>query len=256
MTNNGRYNTVPYKNHSNKLTPAMMDDVCELYSAGWKVVWIANKYKIDRSSVLYYAKRYNLTHGTTKIKLDNKTFQKYKYKSKQEVDKKNSMPHSIHKTYKERQADVAKRALTSLHDTECSHKYWTKRCSICKAILESDTRVNKQETYSEIDSHNACHTIVCAYQFSNKLAKLNTRQQSALYWVYNIELKLLQVKNKSNLPDRYDTNTLVVSAFTTQELCKHIFKLKNLSDDELINIAKLITNPNALARMLINLKKK
>ena len=258
MTNNGRYNKIPYKNNSNKLTPEMMDEVCSLYENGWKVTWIGNKFKVDHSSIVYYVKKYDLKKKrdvSLTEAIDIRKKYGYHLRFNRFFKNPKEMTHTIHKTYAERTHDAAQKKLTSLHDTECSHQFWIKRCSTCKAILESDSRINKMPSCIQKDIYNHFDRIVCSYANAKQLIKLNINQNgSLLFWVYTIDSKVLQLKSKTNLPDKRDTNTIVVAAFTTQELCKIILNTLNILDNTfLIELATISYKPNELANLLVKI---
>lgn len=255
MTNKIRCNKIPYKNKTNKLTPKMINTLCKLYQKGWKAKWLNKKFKVHYTSICYYIKKYDLIQKNILTSKEIKKIKsKYDYTTKQYSTPK-EMTHKINKTYTEKTYDTSVRSLTSLHDTECSHKYWIKRCSLCNAILESDMRVNKMPVFIEKDVYNKFDRIVCSYSISKLLAKNNVEQESVLYWVYHIKLDVLQLKSKQNIPDRKDKKTNVFAAFTTQELCKRI--LKNCSNNDiLLKLAKIADKPNELACLLIDILKK
>lgn len=232
-----------------------MDTLCKLYQKGWKLTWLGNKFKLHHTSVYYYVSKYNLKQNNVLTVKEIKQLQtKYGYITKYESVHK-QMTHTISKTYSERSYDISVRALTSLHDTECSHKYWIKKCSLCHAILESETRVNKAPSFIEKDIYNNFNRLVCSYSIAKELAKNKIEQESVLYWVYHTDIKLLQIKIKQNIPDKNDKKTIVISAFTTQELCKKILQICSNNND-LLTLAKISNKPNELACLLIKILKK
>ena len=268
-----RYNKIPYKNSTKKLTPEMMDEVCRIYEKGWLLTWIGKKFKIDHSSVLYYVKRYNLKqkNGVLK-KIPKKIESTYKSYKPQDVSRakilsdvsltknkyQDEMTHNVHKTYEEIIKDSKKRGSTSAHDTECSHKHWVKRCSMCRGILESDVQVNSSSLRKRKDIYNALDKYVCPYQTAMTLAKLKVRQSSIFYWVYYEEAKTLSIRSKENLPEKDDPNSIVASAFTVQELCRNLLNLPETvqTHDFLIKLAKGSSDPSYLSRLLVSSIKK
>jgi len=247
-----RSTEIPYKNRSNKLTQSMVSDLCKLYIEGCGLSWLGRKFKIDHSSIAYYVKKFNLTQNK---KLTNEEFlKKYKPNNVRNNTKQN-MTHSVYKTYQERQQDSTRKAISTLHDTECSHKYWIKRCSMCNGILESDCHINTAPELIELDVYNDFNTIVCSYKLATELKQLKVKQQSVIYWVYYIDMTLLQLKCKKNLPDKHDKSTLVFAAFSIQELFAEIFNRKTLKNAELLRLIKVSNTPDDVAQLLIDILK-
>jgi len=139
-----------------------------------------------------------------------------------------------------------------VNDDECKHKFWIKRCSMCKAILESDSQCNIKPGESLKMSYNEFDTIVCSYILSKQLKELKIKQISKLYWVEIPEMNSLFLRTHDN--SAKINNCIRASAFTSSELCRHLIRLSH--KNKKVDFKYVGTNahdPNRLARLLIKL---
>lgn len=156
-------------------------------------------------------------------------------------------------TYKEfTQADNRRNEL-STPDSECRHQYWTKKCSTCYAILESECNIRaitgdyEKVIYHEFDS------LVCTFMLSLRLQSSGVIQRSKLYWVKNTDTNSITLRAKENVTLR---GSEVASAYTSSELCKHLYRINEelLTDEIYAYIGKNANDPDRLARLLLTLK--
>lgn len=244
-----------YKHCKHKLSPTDVDELCDLYQKGWKLTWLSAKYNIDHTSVLYHVKKRKIVQEkklnscpTTHVRVSIK--QNYKL-----LNNVVTMPHNVPFTYDEIVKRSRKRERTTLHDKECPHTCWMKRCSMCKAILESDSQCNVNEFGYTRDIYNDLDKIVCSYQTSQRLTKHKVKQNSTFYWVYYEKENMLMLKTKMYIPEKTDKDVAVYAAFTVQELYAVVHSLNKqyLTNEFLLDIAMNSTDPNYIARRLLTL---
>lgn len=139
----------------------------------------------------------------------------------------------------------------TLGDPECSHRYWIQKCSICRAIMASDSQVNLQPGESLMMAYTPLDRLVCTYRLALKLQKANIVQKSKLYWMEVIEPGILTLRCKGNVMPK---GTNVASAFTSSELSRHIYRLlppHALTSSVYEYVGKNAHDPNRLARLLL-----
>jgi hypothetical protein len=140
-------------------------------------------------------------------------------------------------------------------DVECKHHYWIKRCSMCKAILESDTQHNccsgesLKISYSELDS------LVCTLRTAKELKDLGVIQKSKLYWVEQPEQKIVSVRCHENAHRM--KGMVITAAFTSSELNRQLVRLpKCYHTSQMFQyMGRQGHDPNRLARLLIKILK-
>ena len=138
-------------------------------------------------------------------------------------------------------------------DNECEHRLWVKRCSICKAILESDSKVNLKVGENSKVHYHGFDKVVCSFKLAKKIKDLNVPQKSLMYWMHNLENDYYSIRTYENVLLQGNE---VVSAFTSSELVilfnrlpKSIMKAKIY---EYIGANACI--PDRLARLYVKLK--
>lgn len=245
-----------------RLTSQEVNEMCELYVKGWKLTYLGKKFKIDHTSVMYHVKKRKLTQKKIikKYPLDiqqHECSKNNKNKVNYQKQYNDDMTHKVIFTYEELIENSRKRDISTLHDKECPHNFWIKRCSLCKAILESDSQCNVNTFGYTKDIFNEFDKLVCSYKTSERLHKIKIKQNTVLYWVYFKSLNVVSLKTKLNLPDKNDKDTIVYAAYSVQELYSIIQSLHKsiLTDSFLLNIAKHSQDPNYIARVLINATK-
>lgn len=141
-----------------------------------------------------------------------------------------------------------------IKDTECTHRFWIKRCSLCRTILESDAQSNLQPGDTVKHIHTSLDEIVCNYPLSVQLKELKIVQKSRLYWIETTDTKVASLRSRENVTLR---SAIYTSAFTSSELCRHFYRLKEelLTPDVWEYIGRNSVDPNRIARLLIKLKK-
>lgn len=155
--------------------------------------------------------------------------------------------------YKEfRQHDTI-REIKGRLDTECTHRYWVKRCSICQGIMETDSKKNLEEGPSSRIQYTAFDKLVCSEKFSLKIKELKVQQRSRLYWVHSIENDILTLRTHENVLLR---GNVVSSAFTSSELIRLLSKLPRgtMTPKLWEQVGRDGHDPNRLARLFIKLK--
>lgn len=152
-----------------------------------------------------------------------------------------------------RQHDVMREKHGKL-DSECPHTFWTKKCSMCRAILESDSKINLKEGNKTKLQYSDLERLVCKYSYANKIKELKVQQKSKLYWVYNEENDVVFLRSYENVLSK---NNSVSSAFTSSELVTLFNRLPDgiVSDEEYLYIGKNANEPNRLAKLYIKLKR-
>lgn len=135
-------------------------------------------------------------------------------------------------------------------DPQCEHKYWIKRCSLCRAIMESDSQINVRPGDTMRTSYRDLDKIVCTYRLALKLQKAKVHQKSKLYWMFSVEPNILTIRSKGNVTMK---GTIVASAFTSSELCKLVNRLPRevLSAKLYKYVGKNAYDPNKMARLLL-----
>lgn len=136
-------------------------------------------------------------------------------------------------------------------DTECKHHFWIKRCSMCSMIMESDSQCNVHPGDSMRISYGPLDTLVCTLKLGQQLKDVGVYQKSKLYWVIFGESKLVSLRTCED--SCKVKNTEAYSAFTSQELCKHILRLprKMLTPAVFQLMGRNAHDPNRLARLLL-----
>lgn len=139
----------------------------------------------------------------------------------------------------------------SIHhiDQQCTHNFWIKRCSICKAILESDKQKNLEPGVKEKKIHDELTTLVCSFEVAKELSKIGLFQRSKLYWAHNPENGILALRIKS---DDQPKDLSYVSAFTSVELVNQLYRLKVNKDKRFYEqIGRIAYSPDRLSKLLI-----
>lgn len=136
----------------------------------------------------------------------------------------------------------AKRFGAAIKDTECRHEHWTKRCSICNTVLETEQNVIVDEAIKK--ERKELESLVVSYQVAKMLGQSSVTHKSALYWVHFITSGHIGLRAKENLTLH---NTEIYNAYTSQELCALLKEL----DVEAELILEQCTDPDALATTLI-----
>lgn len=242
-----------------------------LYSdSGWKLLWIARKFNVYHTTLFYHILKKHiprnipvLTKKPAEVEaiyrsrlFDPPTKRQLAKAAKTTLyfdDIEDDYSDLVAKTYKQSLADSLKRK-DDKPDTECSHAYWMKRCSMCAAILESDAILNQlpctepvRYIYHEFDK------MVCSHDSALELQQMGVCQSSMLYWIYFDNRNVLTIRVKSNLPTSCDENTAVTSAFTSQELSQLLLRIPvYMRDASFMNkLALNGNNPTYLAKLLI-----
>lgn len=140
-------------------------------------------------------------------------------------------------------------------DPECKHLYWMKRCSMCKAIMASDSQHNVDEGESQRVVYNELDSLVCTRLLSTKLKELKVIQKSRLYWVTQEEEKIVALRCHETATKL--RGMTVISAFTTSELARHLLRLprKYHTPQMFQYVGRNAHDPNRLARLLIKILK-
>lgn len=152
--------------------------------------------------------------------------------------------------YKELRRQDAYHEENSIRDTECPHKYWIQRCSLCRAIMASDCQVNLQPGDYQKKAYSEFDTLVCTYTLAMQLQAASVVQVSKLYWVEHKESGILTLRCRGNVTLK---GTRVAAAFTSSELCKRILRLpKNLLTAKVFQyLGQNAHDPNRMARFLL-----
>src|SRR3989304_2172389 len=228
---------------------------------GWKILWIARKYNINHTSILYLIKKRKLIRKTAILeKRPSEVERVYR----QRVEENTELPQqtvddfeyseeiSQVQSYREivKEASIKRE---NYFDSECSHPYWTKKCSLCKTILESDSQTNHMSSVEPVKFiYNEFDTLVCSYAVALDLQKIKIKQQSMLYWVFFEDRNTLTLRVRANIPEITNENAIIASAFTTQELFKLLLRLPvQLKDSSFMNkLALNGDNPTYLGKLL------
>lgn len=155
--------------------------------------------------------------------------------------------------YKEFRQHDSIREIKGRLDTECDHRFWVKRCSICSAIMESDSKKNLEVGDKTRIQYTDFDKIVCNEKLSLKIKDLKIQQRSRLYWVRSIEQNILTLRTYENVLTRGKN---VCSAFTSSEIIRLFTKLpRNTMSPKLWEqVGRDGHDPNRLARLFIKLK--
>lgn len=122
------------KNPRHKLTPAQLEEMRKCFEdEGWKLLWIARFFKIDPRGVRFHAG----TNGWVR----RAKITKY-------------MPAGVAKIYSERKKQHYLEKAKGTYEfiqmsaqfrktSDCEHRRWVKRCSVCSEIIGSDATDHK-----------------------------------------------------------------------------------------------------------------
>lgn len=134
-----------------------------------------------------------------------------------------------------------KRFGAAIKDTECTHHRWTKRCSICGTIIETEQNILVE---GQTKLHrNELEKLVTSYEVSQLLKHSGIHSTTQLFWVHFITSDYKCIRAKENLTLN---NTEIFPAYTVQELCKLLKKYEVEADV----IYENCENPDALAHVL------
>ncbi|DAB30253.1 MAG TPA: hypothetical protein CFH84_04860 [Sulfurimonas sp. UBA12504] len=250
----------------NRLNPEEITEASMLYEEkGWKILWIARKFDIDHTSILHLIKKRKLIRKINVLdKRPSEVERAYRQRleNTKEENKEDSLVVIDDFEYSEELSqvksyrDIVKEASIkreNYYDSECSHPYWTKKCSLCKTILESDSQTNYMSSIEPVKFiYNEFDKLVCPYEIALDLQKLKIKQQSALYWVFFENRNVLTLRIRANIPEITNENAMIASAFTTQELFKLLLRLPvQLKDNSFMNkLALNGDNPTYLGKLL------
>ena len=136
-------------------------------------------------------------------------------------------------------------------DIECKHHFWIKRCSMCRAIMESDAQRNVNPGDSMRISYGPLDTLVCTLKLSQQLKSLQISQRSKLYWVLYGEEQIVSLRTFEECFKI--KNAECFAAFTSSELCKHLYRLpkKMQTPSHFQYVGRNAHDPNRLARLLL-----
>jgi len=254
------------KNKHSKISSDVLAQCFALYAnSGWKLLWIAKKFNIYHTTLFYHILKKGiirnvpvlLTRPAEVAVIYKQRVQTVEHKRKKRTVAEHSEEDEefnlIEKTYSQILKEDSLRRKEDTPDTECSHAYWIKKCSICSAILESDVQVNQFSSKNPVRFvYNEFDKIVCSYDSALELQQLGVYQHSMLYWIYYDNKNLLTLRVKSNLPTASDDNAAATSAFTSQELFQHLLKLPPIMRDAsfMNKLALNGSNPTYLAKLL------
>lgn len=254
------------KTNRNRLTTEETAEASVLYeNEGWRILWIARKFNVDHTSIIYLIKKRKLVRRVSVpdhkpeeiISMYRRRLDEAR-ETKEDSDD-DSYPELLlddENTHVKSYANIIKEATqrrSHTADNECSHPRWIKRCSLCKTILESDSQCNHIPSAEAVRLvYNDFDKMVCSYSTSLDLQSLGVSQQSMLYWIFHENQDVLTLRIRNNLPERTDENALIASAFTSQELFKYLLRVNPSLKTESFN-KKLILNgdnPNYLGKLL------
>lgn len=256
-------------NTHSKISNEILEACFSLYSdKGWKLLWIARKYDIYHTSLFYHIiKREIVRNVPVLLKKPAEVEAIYKSRLK-EIHKKHIRKQDVasalyfedadefdisEKTYSQMLKDSLRRK-DDKPDTECSHPYWITKCSLCKAILGSDTKVNEIPSNEPVRFvYNEFDKLVCDHKVALELQQMGVYQNSALYWIYYDNRDVLVLRVKTNLPVITDEDAIATSAFTSQELFRLLLRLPlTMRDACFMNkLALNGDNPTYLAKLLV-----
>lgn len=242
-----------------RLSKEELNEASILYEEkGWKILWIARKFNVDHTSILYFIKKqkwiriYNVLE-----KRPSDVERMYRQLSINDDEMtENDIEYSEDISQVKSYRDIVKEASIrkeNYFDSECSHQYWTKKCSMCKIVLESDSRTNYMSSIEPVKfTYNEFDSFVCSYDISLELQKLKIRQQSLLYWVFFETQNIVTLRVRANIPEITNENAIIASAFTSQELFKLLLRLPvQLRDASFMNkLALNGDNPVYLGKLL------
>jgi len=247
----------------NRLNPDEITEVIMLYeNEGWKILWIARKFNIDHTSILYLIKKRKLVRKTNVLEKRPSDVERIYRQRLEDTTESPILPviddfeYSEEMTQVKSYRDIVKEAFIkreNYYDSECSHPYWTKKCSLCKTILESDSQTNTMSSIEPVKFiYNEFDNLVCPYEISLDLQKIKIKQQSMLYWVFFEDRNILTLRVRANIPEITNENAIIASAFTTQELFKLLLRLPvQIKDSSFMNkLALNGDNPTYLGKLL------
>lgn len=226
-----------------RLSKEEIAEACVLYEEkGWKILWIARKFNIDHTSILYLIRKRALTRKIPVLdSRPDEVASMYRRRLREERELRGEFDDEEDEEYSDfytneedshvkSYSTIVKEATqrrSHTQDNECSHPFWIQRCSMCKAVLSSDSQVNTLPSTDVIRTiYNDVDKIVCTYNTALDLQTLGVKQQSMFYWIFYEDRNALTIRIKTNLPEKTDENALIASAFTSQELFKHLLKVK------------------------------
>lgn len=238
-----------------RLTTNEISEIVILYEElGWRILWIAKKFEIDHTSILYLIRKKQLVRKSPIQLMRPKEVQQLYIPKK--IDDTDIVEQSSQvSSYADILKEIASKKKNTI-DSECSHQFWIKRCSLCHAILDSDSRHIAEPIegpakliYNEFDKY------VCSYETAIRLQELQIKQRSLLYWLYYEDTDVLSIRLNKNLPDKNIENILIASAFTSQELIKLLNKYNGSCENNKL-LKKIMwygDNPEYLGKLLCRL---
>lgn len=155
--------------------------------------------------------------------------------------------------YKEFRQHDSIREIKGRLDSECDHRFWSKKCSVCLAIMESDAKKNLDVGDKTRIQYTDFDKLVCNEKLSLKIKDLKIPQRSRLYWVHGIDNDIVTLRTYENVLLR---GNIVSSAFTSSELIRLLSKLPRgtMSPNLWEQVGRDGHDPNRLARLFIKLK--
>ncbi len=157
--------------------------------------------------------------------------------------------------YRDLRRQDNKRNERSLPDSECRHELWSQKCGLCGRIMGSDCQTNCKTGDYHKEIYHEFESLVCSFSLARKLQEAKLVQRSKLYWVLHANSDILTLRAKENATL---IGTTVAAAYTSSELCKHLYRLPRtmLTEEIYIYIGKNSNDPNRLARLLLKEKKR
>lgn len=114
-------------------------EMLSLYELGETLIFLARKYGVDHTSILYQVKKFKKDKGIKK-ELDKEKLRQFFDEEKPKRAKGKSIPNRIpdekkcHMNYEDYLVEERRRQKKM---NDCQHKIWVKKCSCCGKILEN-----------------------------------------------------------------------------------------------------------------------
>jgi hypothetical protein len=142
------------------------------------------------------------------------------------------------------------------NDPECKHAFWTKRCSVCRAIMETDCQFNLECGHTLRVSYTGLEDIVTSLSISKALLEKGIPQKSKFFWVYSIDNGIASLRTSEHIES--NPHLLIVSAFTSSELSNLILRtpVRGSKDSLIEQIGRSSHKPTKLAKLLLRVTKK
>lgn len=156
------------------------------------------------------------------------------------------------KPKKTRESDFRLQPAIDKKDTECTHQFWMKRCSLCRSILESDSKHNLTPGKADKVMYNELSILVVRFNIAKYMNQRGIHIHSKLTWVISPEGLVVLRSDISDYAEKKDFS--FIPAPTSGELAYAFRKYPaKMTEKAWPKIGRNAHKPDAVARILIRI---